>query len=506
MSYPLQQQHSQRPGGIFATNRNKSESAKPLTLPNLPTISTSLYDDPNNLSPAATTRASTRAQLLAGLRTAPKATATGIEPGNISHNFGDFHGDPSTVTGTNSMGFLLNKSERAFPHDSVRNGQYSGLPLNAARSICHQDTFPSLPFNHFGGLPTPPTSSQYPYTSELDYETKIYAELLSRNISLAQHQHQHHQQLVQQMRASQQLQQMQPIQIQSTMAQSLGTPPMSPAIYTPAISSHQLSHSPYAVYNQATQFNYFPQQTRNSQAPFPNTILSDQTSITTIASQLSITSPSTIESNARTQSSRSSPSPTKGLDSSTAKKTPSPPPISGPAFRRGHKKCISLSGCSNSNPALTDGGPKTSIPRFSNVPSTPINSTFGGRGDHPVRQPRGPPALEEIMAKPSAKLEGSKNFSSRQRRRALTKLVNAGIERRGTKTPTSSAVGMMSVSEHDVMKFSESELPNPHPKDEKRDGHSPTFKAEGRRTPRRAGLAAPQLAAHSAEKRRSAIF
>jgi hypothetical protein len=48
-----------------------------------------------------------------------------------------------------------------------------------------------------------------------------------------------------------------------------------------------------------------------------------------------------------------------------------------------------------------------------------------------VRQPRNPPSLEELIAKPTSKHEGSKNFATRKRRRAIHSLVRAGIERRG---------------------------------------------------------------------------
>ncbi|CAD0106348.1 unnamed protein product [Aureobasidium uvarum] len=67
-------------------------------------------------------------------------------------------------------------------------------------------------------------------------------------------------------------------------------------------------------------------------------------------------------------------------------------------------------------------------------PPTPMTGTFGPgaarAGEHPVRQPRGPPPLEELIALPTSKHEGSKNFATRQRRRALDNLVRAGSFRR----------------------------------------------------------------------------
>ena len=64
-----------------------------------------------------------------------------------------------------------------------------------------------------------------------------------------------------------------------------------------------------------------------------------------------------------------------------------------------------------------------------------MTGTFGPgaarAGEHPIRQPRGPPPLEELTALPTSKHEGSKNFATRQRRRALDSLMRAGDSRRG---------------------------------------------------------------------------
>jgi len=129
------------------------------------------------------------------------------------------------------------------------------------------------------------------------------------------------------------------------------------------------------------------------------------------------------------------------------KKAPSPPsqepveplpPPSANAFRRGHhKKNSSLS----INPAAkAAAGPMTaSAATFgsqrSAFPPTPMTGTFAPgaarAGEHPMRQPRGPPAIEELTAAPTSKHEGSRNFATRQRRRALDSLMKAGMGRRG---------------------------------------------------------------------------
>jgi hypothetical protein len=51
-------------------------------------------------------------------------------------------------------------------------------------------------------------------------------------------------------------------------------------------------------------------------------------------------------------------------------------------------------------------------------------------GEHPIRQPRNPPSLDELKSKPTSKHEGSKNFVTRTRRSAINNLVRAGLERR----------------------------------------------------------------------------
>jgi hypothetical protein len=144
--------------------------------------------------------------------------------------------------------------------------------------------------------------------------------------------------------------------------------------------------------------------------------------------------------------------PTNGRSFTPPKKAPSPPttiehveplpPPSATAFRRGHKKAASLA----INPFATTAldGPKTaSIATFGAQRSAafaapPLTGTFGPgaarAGEHPIRQPRGPPPLDQLTAAPTSRHEGSKNFATRQRRRALDSLTRAGNVRRGGAT------------------------------------------------------------------------
>ncbi|KAF2502284.1 hypothetical protein BU16DRAFT_3985 [Lophium mytilinum] len=145
--------------------------------------------------------------------------------------------------------------------------------------------------------------------------------------------------------------------------------------------------------------------------------------------------------------------------SSPPKKSPSPPqdvvplpPPSANAFRRGHKKMVSSLALSTNSSDLPSDGPRSAFTPRTAFPNTPMTGTFGPgqsrAGEHPVRQPRGPPPLEELQASPTTKHEGSKNFATRQRRRAVHSLVRAGIERRGVRT--GSGGSMTPVSESDM--------------------------------------------------------
>jgi hypothetical protein len=127
------------------------------------------------------------------------------------------------------------------------------------------------------------------------------------------------------------------------------------------------------------------------------------------------------------------------------------PPPSATAFRRGHKKASSL--VINSVPNVSDGPKTSSNAVFGSqrtvFPPTPMTGTFGPgaarAGEHPIRQPRGPPPLEELTAAPTNQHEGSKNFATRQRRRAVDSLLKAGTVRRAV----SRSPGGSPVSERD---------------------------------------------------------
>jgi hypothetical protein len=129
------------------------------------------------------------------------------------------------------------------------------------------------------------------------------------------------------------------------------------------------------------------------------------------------------------------PTPPRRFDSPADIPCPLPPP-SANAFRRGHKKTPSMSNNNKSQLSIstTDEPLKSAGPKTSSFPQTPLTSGYGPgqarAGEHPVRQPRNPPSLDELKSKPTAKHEGSKNFIARTRRSAINNLVRAGLERR----------------------------------------------------------------------------
>lgn len=102
---------------------------------------------------------------------------------------------------------------------------------------------------------------------------------------------------------------------------------------------------------------------------------------------------------------------------------PLPSPSEG-AFRRGDRKADSVA-IATGVAAVDD---PTEFPQFPTMATV-----FGPRQTRvlPVRQPRVPPALDELRAKPTTKFEGSKNFATFTRRNAVRNLVRATVEQRG---------------------------------------------------------------------------
>jgi hypothetical protein len=119
-------------------------------------------------------------------------------------------------------------------------------------------------------------------------------------------------------------------------------------------------------------------------------------------------------------------SPPKRFEPS-ADAVPLPPP-SANAFRRAHKKTPSLA--LGTVLAAVQDAPRSAGPRTPSFPQSGHGPGQGRAGEHPTRQPRGPPPMEELAARPTSRHEGSKNFAARARRSAVSSLVRAGLDRR----------------------------------------------------------------------------
>lgn len=431
------------PGAGFG-NRSRFNS-KRLSVALPPKISSISENQVENPTPRTS-----RSHMLAGLRTQPKTPAV---PASAP-----YHQTEHQVPGLgaskwagqsygNSNGYNQPVPQTATAAGFDLASQYS---MNAARQMY------SLPEQ----VLAPP--SMYDQTEEMD--PAVLQQMQMTSLYLAQRQQQLQQQLASLTASTQGLNlntnvqrngfQQVPMTPQSQQAlyaqQQVQAPMEVPGqpgvylVYNPAIQGYSYVLDPSA--QQQAQASISPIQQGQASAYFsPNYDSS--------APSLNVTPPAT---------ERSTPTNTRSF--TPPKKAPSPPstlesvqplpPPSATAFRRGHKKASSLS----INPLTGAGeGPKTSSAAVFGsqrgaFPPTPMTGTFGPgaarAGEHPMRQPRGPPPLEELTSAPTSKHEGSKNFATRQRRRALDSLMKAGIGRRGVSgSPISEGEFNFSISE-----------------------------------------------------------
>ena len=344
---------------------------------------------------------------------------------------------------------------RTAPKSPGPQWQYQGL---SDRSVDQAGT--SFPQHAFGSQSVNSAGRQPVYTlpeqvlappsvdvgGEAPIDDSLYAELMSTNLYLAAQQQRLQQQLINVTAAAkqfqglslsssplgQQQQQLLQLQLQLQMQQQLNS-----AQSLPSMSLYQqqlqqgvqpvvepvLGHPGlYSVYNPLTgQQNYVFDNNSEEQEEEEEEFF-DESPAVFPSFQVKTVSPPPL-----TDSTSLSATPVTGR-ASPLDVAPLPPP-SANAFRRGggggHKRTDSARG----------GGSTIGSGRPVAQPPTPLTGTFGPgqnrAGEHPFRQPRGPPSLEDLIAKPTSKVEGSKNFAARQRRRAVNSLVRAGIERRG---------------------------------------------------------------------------
>jgi hypothetical protein len=407
------------PTGGFGS-RGKGASLKRLSVASPPKVA-SISEN----SEVATPRTS-RSHLLAGLRTAPK-TPTSAQPpasapyGQRQHNMGGRQG----FNGAQGM-----------PQTAVGAG-FTSAPQYNQQQEQHA---------MYDQVLAPP-QLQF---EDGEIDPNIAAQLLATEIYLAQRQQQLQQQLL------------------NLTAQQFGNMNLGGGMRQQSYNPYgQQSQPPliqetgqpgiYLVYNQMTgQYQYvmdpaLQQEMAEFQAaglsnspppPTPGFAYSPPKSNTPT---VQVSPPN--ESNPSPWASRSS-SPPKKSNTPPQNFDPLPPP-SANAFRRGHKKTPSTLALDARTETLE--GPKSAFTRPVGFPATPNTGTFGPgqarAGEHPHRQPRGPPSIDELKDKPTTKHEGSKNFAARQRRQAVSNLVRAGVGRRTQRPGSAGSTSPVSETE-----------------------------------------------------------
>ena len=431
------------PGSGFAS-RGKGSHIKRLSV--APPTNISTIDETQQANPNPTPRTS-RSHLLAGLRTAPKSPA--VAPNSAP---------PTQLQDPSSAYHAFSKENtqysRGVPQTSVGSGfpknQHDSYSMNASSQMYH------LPEQ----ILAPPALQIEGEHEGSGMDPEVYAELVATNQYLAQQQMRLQQQLINVQAAAQQFQGM---NLGSGMGQNYIQSAITPVggFYNqqlqngmqPVVQAVPNQPGMYSVYNPMTGQHVFmmdnqSQQQESQQATFSNQELSHSPPPLTPTFRAQVSPPP--ESTNPWNTARK-PSPPRLTSSPPREVDPLPPP-SANAFRPGHKKAASFAPGLSQEPS---SAPRTGVPKSAGFPQTPMTGTFGPgqarAGEHPVRQPRGPPSLEDLVAKPTSKFEGSKNFVTRQRRRAVNNLVRAGIERRGISRGSGSLDSLSTpVSESDL--------------------------------------------------------
>lgn len=384
---------------------------------------------------AIPTPRTSRGHLLAGLRTAPKsATATTFSASNTSP--------------TN------NARNKASLYGIQENGPKTSLPAYGSAA---PQSFPNLlgygqqqHHQHFTPeqILAPPEIHIDDQVADDQMDPDLYARLIQQNLQLAQQRQMLQQQLYSLTQAQQQLDamnlngsnayqnlyQQQLLQQQQQAVLAAQQAIQQGAIYTyvdPATGQQSYYVDQNQLNNQyLDQAQLYQQLHQQSSSPAPRLEVSPPRDSTPFR--------------------RSTP-PRRNDSPLVDNPTPLPPP-SANAFRRGHKKSSSLmlNGIHNGSLSAGQEPPKSAGPRTANFPMTPLTGGYGPgqarAGEHPIRQPRGPPSIEELKTKPTSKHEGSKNFAARTRRSAINNLKRLGFERRKV-TGTGSTGSISPISE-----------------------------------------------------------
>ncbi|KAG6012071.1 hypothetical protein E4U43_007954 [Claviceps pusilla] len=474
-------------GGLAQMSSNSFNSAHGLPLPsaglssrrggqNIKPLSFDAIKQGNTTKDSgAPTPRTSRSHLLAGLRTAPKsATATSFGPISPAPNVTSRH--------------HARRSMAANLHGYGQDNAYHSAPKTAMPQygIQQQASYPHM----IGGAQYTVDQVLAPPELAMDNQVQeymdpnLYAQLVATNMYLAQQQQRLQQQLRDVQEAAQQFQQLNLNNAQLTqqqmalyeqqqqlrnMQQQLGVQaamtqgqqvyysPVTGQYYVDTSSANAAQTNPtYSSFAEqqplspALNSGYLQQQQQQQQQQNAQNVQHTQYAQQLYQASQQGTPRVQVSPPPENyhQSVYSSPSPPKRHDS-PSEVTPLPPP-SANAFRRGHKKlassvATSVNGTLSVVGAATADAPPSAGPKSASFPLTPLTGGYGPgqarAGEHPVRQPRGPPSLDELKSKPTAKHEGSKNFAARTRRSAVHNLVRAGLERR---KGTSSSTGSMS--------------------------------------------------------------
>ncbi|KAH8808015.1 hypothetical protein F5884DRAFT_821490 [Xylogone sp. PMI_703] len=391
----------------------------------------------------APTPRTSRSHLLAGLRTAPKSATTSsfpstAPPTQLNHR----------VPGLESSIYASSNASYGAPKTST----FAAQQQNAYDQMNAGGPMYSVPEQVLA-----PPEIRVDELAQEQMDPNLYAQLVVTNLYLAEQQQRLQQQLINVQAAAQQFQSMNIGGGNQQMHQQYATPPVTPQnmglyqqqvrnsmqpIITPVMGAQPGIYSYYNpmtgqqtyFMDQSAQQNQYVEQVAQTPANYspPQQPGTPRFQVSPPQSELPTFTRSV--------------SPPKKSQSPPQDHAPLPPPSAG-AFRRGHRKATSIALATDVS--SLDSLKSPGIPKTAGFPSTPTATGFGpgqGRaGEHPVRQPRGPPSLDELVAKPTTKFEGSKNFATRQRRSAVHNLVRAGMERR--KAPGSSSGSMSPVSE-----------------------------------------------------------
>ncbi|OAX82079.1 hypothetical protein ACJ72_03565 [Emergomyces africanus] len=390
------------PGSGFAS-RGKGSHIKRLSVPH-PSKIGSINESTS--SPSVSTPRTSRSHLLAGLRTAPKhSPAPATAP--LSHQQPRLSSDHSRY-GAQQNSYAqrppMTSTGASFPtHGNSYGSQSTGR---------HQ--IYSLPEHVL-----PPPTIDFPTDENGEpIDEKLYAELVSTNLFLAAQQQRLQEQLASVTAAAQQFQglnlgfslgtqqqmmspstqgmgyyQQQAQQGMQPVVQAVPGHPGLFSVYNPMTGQHNL------VMDNSMQQQQLQQQQQQQHEELSSAIYQEQFQ-----------------------------PPVAETPTFHAEVSPPPESRQSPAHYR-----------SSPSPPRTAPSPPQERNQQDRSQNCPVahspHGTFGPgqarAGEHPIRQPRGPPSLEELIEKPTSKHEGSKNFVTRQRRRAVHNLVRAGLERRG---------------------------------------------------------------------------